>query len=73
MTARPEIETDYLVVGAGALGMGFVDTLIEQGIIEEGTTLEDAEKFIEHNVKAEDCYNTYVSLRRASGGGKKKK
>ncbi|MDQ1478692.1 MAG: hypothetical protein QOE62_3921 [Actinomycetota bacterium] len=24
-----EIQTDYLVVGAGALGMGFVDTLIE--------------------------------------------
>src|SRR4249920_3103247 len=24
-----KIETDYLVVGAGALGMGFVDTLIE--------------------------------------------
>jgi len=29
MGARSEIETDYLVVGAGALGMGFVDTLIE--------------------------------------------
>ncbi len=29
MRGRSEIETDYLVVGAGALGMGFVDTLIE--------------------------------------------
>jgi hypothetical protein len=26
---RSEIETDYLVVGAGALGMGFVDSMIE--------------------------------------------
>jgi hypothetical protein len=26
---RSDIETDYLVVGAGALGMGFVDTLIQ--------------------------------------------
>lgn len=25
----PHIETDYLVVGAGALGMGFVDTLLD--------------------------------------------
>ena len=29
MRASSEIETDHLVVGAGALGMGFVDTLIE--------------------------------------------
>ena len=30
MSGNSEIQTDYLVVGAGALGMGFVDTLIEQ-------------------------------------------
>jgi len=29
MSPGAAIETDYLVVGAGALGMGFVDTLIE--------------------------------------------
>ena len=29
MSGSSEIETDYLVVGAGALGMGFVDTLIQ--------------------------------------------
>src|ERR1700693_2464676 len=29
MCKSSEIETDYLVVGAGALGMGFVDTLIQ--------------------------------------------
>jgi putative NAD(P)-binding protein len=29
MSESMQIETDYLVVGAGALGMGFVDTLIE--------------------------------------------
>jgi NAD(P)-binding Rossmann-like domain len=29
MTADSKLETDYLVVGAGALGMAFVDTLIE--------------------------------------------
>jgi hypothetical protein len=31
---RVEIETDYLVIGAGALGMGFVDTLIEHSDAE---------------------------------------
>jgi hypothetical protein len=29
MSGSSEIETDYLVIGAGALGMGFVDTLIQ--------------------------------------------
>ena len=29
MSGSVEIDTDYLVVGAGALGMGFVDTLVE--------------------------------------------
>jgi hypothetical protein len=29
MRENSELETDYLVIGAGALGMGFVDTLIE--------------------------------------------
>jgi len=29
MSGSSDLETDYLVVGAGALGMGFVDTLIE--------------------------------------------
>src|ERR1700730_4945180 len=29
MSGSSEIETDYLVIGAGALGMGFVDSLID--------------------------------------------
>ena len=29
MSDRAQIETDYLVVGAGAIGMGFVDSLID--------------------------------------------
>ena len=29
VTAPPSLETDYLVVGAGALGMAFVDSLLE--------------------------------------------
>ncbi len=47
--------------------------LIEDGIVEEGTTLEDAQKFLEHSVKAEDCYDAYTCLRRASASSKKRK
>jgi len=32
--AEVDMETDYLVIGAGALGMGFVDTLIEHSDAE---------------------------------------
>jgi endonuclease III len=46
--------------------------LIEQEIVEEGTSLEDAQKFVEHSIKAEDAYDTYMCLRRASSGKKKK-
>jgi len=34
MGASSKIETDYLVVGAGAIGMGFVDTLIEYADVD---------------------------------------
>ena len=34
MTTRSDIETDVLVVGAGALGMGFVDTLIDASDVD---------------------------------------
>jgi endonuclease III len=47
--------------------------LVEQGIVEEGTTLVDVQKFVEHSIKAEDAYETYVCLRRAATGAKKKK
>jgi endonuclease III len=51
-------------------------TLLDHGVIEEGTTLEDAQKFVEHNVKDEECYEAYACLRRASAEaakGRKKK
>jgi endonuclease III len=46
--------------------------LIEQEIVEEGTNLEDAQKFVEHSIKAEDSYDTFICLRRAATGAKRK-
>jgi cation diffusion facilitator CzcD-associated flavoprotein CzcO len=31
MSGAARLETDYLVVGAGAMGMAFVDSLVEHG------------------------------------------
>jgi endonuclease III len=46
--------------------------LAEEDIIDAALSLAEAQKFVEQNVKAEDCYEAYVALRRASTGKKKK-
>jgi endonuclease III len=40
--------------------------LREEGMFEDKTTPEDGQRFIENNLKAEECYDFYVSLRRAA-------
>lgn len=40
-----------------------LDYLKEEEIFEEDATMEDAQRFIEHHIKAEDLYPFYVSLR----------
>ena len=50
--------------------------LREEEVVDETTNLEDAQKFLEHHLKAEDCFDFYVVLRHAATGdeakGKKK-
>ena len=51
--------------------------LRDQKVLEDGTTLDDAQRFLEHQLKAEECYDLYSALRRvvADEGtrGRKKK
>jgi endonuclease III len=47
--------------------------LRDEEIVEEGMSLEDAQKFIEHNIKADESYDVYMCLRRVSYDGKKRK
>ena len=50
--------------------------LVEQDVAEPETTLEEAQKLIEHTVKADEHYDAYACLRRASAEaakGRKKK
>ena len=48
--------------------------LLEEEILEEGTSLEDAIRFVEHHIKAEDCYPAFAAMRAAvlESKGKKK-
>jgi endonuclease III len=50
--------------------------LIEEEVFDEGTPLEEVQKFIEHHVKGEDSYDVYSAIRRGAGSaepGDKKK
>jgi len=48
-----------------------LDYLTGAEILEEGTSIEDAQKFAEHHLKAEEMYPFYVALRAASAEGSK--
>ena len=39
--------------------------LVEEEVVEEGTTLEDAQKFIENQLKAEEIYDFFAASRKA--------
>ncbi len=36
-----DVETDYLVIGAGAIGMAFVDSLLDHGPADTHITIVD--------------------------------
>ena len=54
-----------------------LDYLKEEGVLEPETSLEEAQKFLEHHIKAEECHDFYAAVRAAAQGGgedsKKKK
>ena len=52
---------------------GMLAYLLEEEVLEEGTSLEDAIKFVEHHLKAEDCYPAFTAMRAAVTEGKRRK
>ena len=46
--------------------------LRDHGIVEEGTTLDEAHRFVEHHLKADECYDLFARVREAAPDGKKK-
>jgi hypothetical protein len=51
-----------------------LDYLRAQEVVDEETTLEEAQRFLEYHLKAEEIYDFYVLVRRAahSDGARKK-
>lgn len=65
----------YGFEGAAAVPVDqeMLNHLRDQGVFDEKTTVDDAQKFIESNLKGEECYEFYALLRRVAYGDAKKK
>jgi len=53
-----------------------IEFLKSEEVVEPDVTVEDAQKFVEHHVKAEECYDLYMVMRAAAqslGDDSKKK
>ena len=48
-----------------------MDYLREEGVIDEETTIEEAQKFVENHIKGEEIYDFYWVLRRAALSGRR--
>jgi endonuclease III len=55
------------------LDEGMLEYLRDEEIVEEGTPMDEAQKFVEHHLKAEEMYTFYTALRAASADGSKGK
>jgi endonuclease III len=65
---HPFVEAYVMLFGfdghAFPLDAELLDYLRDQGIVEEGAGVEEAQKFLEHQLKAEECYDLFLALRR---------
>jgi hypothetical protein len=54
-----------------------VEYLTGEDVLEPETSVDEAQKFLEHHIKAEECHEFYTAVRAASsasaGGEDKKK
>jgi len=52
-----------------------IEMLRHAGVLEEETSPDETQRFVEHHLKAEECYDFYGAARKAfaEGDGKKKK
>jgi hypothetical protein len=47
--------------------------LREEDIVDDTVNVEEAQRFVEHHLKAEECFPFFVALRAASGEGSRKR
>jgi endonuclease III len=54
-----------------------LDLLLEEEILDESTPMDEAQRFVEHHLKAEECHEFFIAVRKevssGRGGGAKSK
>jgi len=74
---HPFVEAYVMLLSfdAGAMPMDneTLAYLIEEEVVEEGTSLEDAQKFVENQLKAEEVYDFFAAARKALFDSSKRK
>src|SRR5262249_40963283 len=76
---HPFVEAYVMLFGFDGHAFPIDDQTMEMlqhaGVIEEETTQDETQRFVEHHLKAEECYDLYAAARKAfaEGDGKKKK
>src|SRR5688572_24471522 len=73
---HPFVEAYVMLYGFDGHAVPLDDDMVaylkEEEILEEDTSLEDAQRFVEHHIKADECHGFYASLRAAASKGKRK-
>jgi len=50
-----------------------LEYLRDHHVVEESTSLDECQRFVEHHLKAEECYDLFACLRAGALDGKKKR
>jgi len=75
---NPFVEAYVMLFGFDGHAFPTDDETLEflkgHGVVEDSTSLDECQRFVEHHLKAEECYDFFACLRAgALDGGKKKK
>jgi endonuclease III len=66
---HPFVESYVMLFGFDGHAFPIDDQTLEylhdQEIVEDGATLDDAQRFLEHQLKAEECHDLFAALRKA--------
>jgi endonuclease III len=74
---HPFVEAYVLMFAFGGHAFPLDDEMLaqlrEQSILDEDTSIEEGQKFVEHHLKAEECFDLYSCLRKVLWDEKKRK
>ena len=74
---HPFVEAYVMLYGFDGHSFPIDDEILgffrDQGIVEDATPLDEAQRFVEHHLKAEECHDLFASLRAGGVDGKTRK